>query len=266
MPPLTSPMNPPTAQTVPYIRFNQFRDGSWTRQIEYPGYESYSRGHLLGSFYEYDFNASHKNLTVFNRHDYTTQGKSTTVDWNHDEKINASTVKYVTTDAYKEHGNNQITGVGGVHIHATAGQRFIYAEQTEVAATENHVTDHNDGAHYINLSGDHVKLIGGVKYESVGSDYGIYLANGNMDTNVKGNHNINCHSNLTTSAVNHTHTSNTNRTINVGQNYNINVGQTLTVNINTAVHNGQNSISLIVGSNMFIVNTSGVFSSPIQII
>lgn len=246
MPPLTSPMNPPTAQTAPYIRFNQFRDGSWTRQIEYPGYESYGRGHMLGSFYEHDFNASHKTLTVSNRHDYTTQGKTTTVDFNHDEKINASTVKYVTTDAYKEHGQHQITGVGGQHIHASAGQRFTYAEQHEVAATENHVEDFNDGSHYKNISGDHVKFIGGVKYESIGSDKGIFQSNGNFDHNLKGNFNVNCHSNLTTSAINASH--------NVSSNCII------------TTTGGNIVLQFSGGSSMIVVNSMGVFSTPITII
>src|SRR5271166_2873176 len=76
----------------PYIQFHQYRDGSWTRHDETPYNESHAHGHITGSYKETDLTGSHKHLQVAFLHNYTTQGKSTTLELNHDEKIGASQV------------------------------------------------------------------------------------------------------------------------------------------------------------------------------
>ena len=52
-----------------------------------------------------------------------------------------------------------------------------------------HVSDHNDGDSHENISGDHVRFTGGVKYDSVGSEHGLFVK-GNSDTNVGINLNL----------------------------------------------------------------------------
>jgi len=87
--------------------------------------------------------------------------------------------------------------IGGHHTVSSGGVHFSFADSTEVASTGNHVTDHNDGNHYVNMSNDFVTYIGGTKYESIGGEYGIHLTNGNMDIKLdNGNYQINSSANV----------------------------------------------------------------------
>ena len=174
----------------PYIRFYQFRDGSWERIDETPGHESRSHGHITGSFEETDFQGSHKHLQVGFQHNYTTQGKSETTEGNHDHKVGGSTVQYVSGDHYAEHAGDHMKAVGGDVIHATGGTLFMHGTNgSEMTSTGNHVSDHNDGSHYVNIEGDKITFNQGTKYDFVGQDHGSYVA-GAKDTHVANNCNL----------------------------------------------------------------------------
>lgn len=192
LPPLTLPGE------YPYVRMFQYRDGSWWRQDEYPGNEGYARGHISGTFYEHSPLGGHKSLTTGQKHEYVTQGASETVDQNQHNKIGGSTVDHVTSDHYAEHGSDRMHATGGDRIHAVGGIKFDHATHgTQQTSTGDHVSDHNDGNHHINVDGDYVRYTGGTKYDYVGGEYGIYLPTGNFDIKLdKGKYQIHCGSDI----------------------------------------------------------------------
>jgi len=205
-----SQLNPPGANAYPYIEFTQYRDGSWKRKIVYPGRESTSHGDMNGSFWESDPNGSKKDHTIADRWEYTQHGKTQTVEANHDSKIGGSDTKYVSQDEYSEHGNDLMKAIAGSVIHAAGGTTFIHSTKgTQIASTGDHVTDHNDGSHHINIANDHVTFVGNNRYDFVQNEFGVFVSNGNMDFNVNKKANIQSNEDFTIK-------SNTSVTIQVG--------------------------------------------------
>ena len=171
----------------PYVRFTQWRDGSWHRIDETPGNESQAQGHKLGSFEETDNSAGHKHLKLGQAFDYAAQGSTETVDKNHHEKIGGGRVSQVGGDQHTEHGGSHFHAIGGDHIQASAG--FHYTHSTggiSHSSVGDKVTDHNDGNDHHNIQGDKITFVGGVKYENINSEFGIFVG-GNFDVLVKGN-------------------------------------------------------------------------------
>lgn len=175
----------------PYVRFYQYRDGSWERQDEFPGNEGWSKGHISGTYIEHTPLGGTKHFSTNTHHEYIVGGHSQTAELNHDVKIGASVVNRISADHYSEHGNDHITALGGDHVHVTGGSSFLHATNgTQVTSTGDHVSDHNDGSHHVNIAGDDIKFTGGVKYTYANSDIGEYAPNGNKDSNVGVNYNI----------------------------------------------------------------------------
>ena len=175
----------------PYIQFTQHRDGSWERQCVESGFESRSHGHVNGSFEELDYLGSHKSLHIGVLHTYTMGGKTTSVEGNHDEKIGGGTVAYTGGDSHSEQGGGQTKGVHGDVITATGGSTEHYpVGNYTLAPAGDSVHDTNDGSEHKNILGDHIRFTGGVKYDSVGSEHGLFVPNGNSDTNVGKNLNL----------------------------------------------------------------------------
>ncbi len=191
-PPLTLPSVAAVGNSAsPYIRFSQYRDGSWCRADEYPNNSSYSRGHISGTFMEHTALSGTQEFVVNTHHHYVGGGKTTTSDQNHDNKLGGSHVDRITSDRYAEHGGDQMHAIGGDVIHAVGGILFQHATNgTQVTSTGDHVSDHNDGSHYVNVANDHIQYNQGVKYTYVGSESGYYVPNGNHDTNVRGKTNF----------------------------------------------------------------------------
>jgi hypothetical protein len=206
LPPLTMP------GSYPYVEFHQGRSGSWWRRDETPSNEGYSYGHVSGSFHEQNPDGDHKALSSGQEHSYVTQGSTRTVDMNHHEKIGGSTAHQISADHYSEHGNDHMSAIGGDTIHATGGIHFHHATGgTQQTSTGDHVSDHNDGNHHINIEGDHIQYTGGTKYASIGAEYGVYVPNGNIDHTSSGNNqsrannvNIIAQNNTTINCVNFT--------------------------------------------------------------
>jgi hypothetical protein len=175
----------------PYVHFYQFRDGSWDRRCVESGFESKSHGHISGSFEETDYLGSKKSLHVGRKHEYVVGGKTETSEGNHDEKIGGSHVSYITQDSYHEHGGDHMTAVGADTIHASKGSHDIFPTgQLTMGTTGDTTSDTNDGGEYKNIQSHDIKFIGGTKYQYVGGEHGLYVANGNSDTNVSLNLNL----------------------------------------------------------------------------
>ena len=225
----------------PYIRFYQFRDGSWKRQDETPGYESHARGHITGSYEERDNTGSHKKFEVAYKHDYTQQGKSSTVELNHDEKIGASQVARVTQDRYHEKGGDHMDAIKGDTIHASGGINYAHATNGfQRSSTGDYVTDHSEGHHHNNVEQDHIKYIGGTKYTYVGAESGEYVPNGNKDTNVGQNVNVNA-------GQNSTHNAQININLTAGQQITLTVGQAIITVNNSVITVNPGSGNVILG-------------------
>jgi hypothetical protein len=182
----------------PYVDFWQSRSGNWTRHDETPGNIGYAHGHVSGTYEEKTPLSGHTSLTVNTHHHYVGAGSTATTEANHDHKLGGSHVQRVGGDHYGEHAGDQMHAIGGDTIHATGGIHFHHATGgTQQTSTGDHSSDHNDGHHHINIAGDHVSYIGGVKYESVSQDKGTYLSNGNMDINVSKNYNVQSNTQIT---------------------------------------------------------------------
>jgi len=165
----------------PYVRFEQFRDGSWNRVDETPNNESQAFGHKLGTFEEVDNSAGHKQLKMGQSFDYSKLGHTSTVDLNHHNKIGGSTVSQVTADHHNEQGGDKWQAAGGDTTQVTKGTHYTHGTGGHVHSTAGSVTsDVNDGDQHHNVMGDKVTFIGGVKYENVNSEFGQYTG-GNYD-------------------------------------------------------------------------------------
>ena len=172
----------------PYVDFYQSRSGNWWRFDETPGNIHYSHGHISGSYEEHSPLNGVTSLVVNTHHHYVGAGSTATTEANHDFKLGASQVHHIGMDHYAEHGGDNMHAMGGDTIHASGGMHFQHATGgTQTTSTGDHSSDHNDGSHHINIAGDHIQYIGGVRYESVGTDKGTYVPNGNFDTQVSGN-------------------------------------------------------------------------------
>ena len=171
----------------PYIRFEQFRDGSWKRIDETPNNESQASGHKLGSFEETDNSSGHKRLKVGQSFDYSAKGHTSTIDLNHHNKVGGGTVSQVTGDRHSEHGGDSYHAVGGDTIHASKGFHHTHATGgLSHSSVGDQVSDHNDGSEHKNIQSDKITFIGGIKYDHVNSEYGIFTG-GNFDLMVEGN-------------------------------------------------------------------------------
>jgi hypothetical protein len=180
----------------PYVRFEQFRDGSWNRVDETPNNESQAQGHKLGSFEETDNSSGHKHLKVGQSFDYAAQGHTSTVDYNHHNKIGGSTVSQITQDRHEEHGGDKFHAVGGDTIHVSKGYHYSHGTGgISHSSVGDQVSDHNDGNDHHNVEGDKITFIGGIKYENVNSEFGL-LVGGNYDILVKGDSQITSHQNM----------------------------------------------------------------------
>ena len=171
----------------PYTRFQQLRDGSWDRQVEYPGLESQAFGHKLGTFEEVDNSSGHKQLKVGMAFDYAAQGKTTTTDMNEHDKVGGGTVSQVTGDKHNEFGGDTTRAIAQQVIHVSNG--FMYHHSTagiSQSSVGDKVTDHNDGHDHHNVEGDKITFIGGTKYENVNAEFGKFIR-GNYDIMVVGN-------------------------------------------------------------------------------
>lgn len=255
-------MQPPGE--YPYVRMYQFRDGSWWRQDETPGNESYSRGHISGSYHETDVEGSHKKFESSMKHEYTTQGHTSTVDMNQHRKHGGSTVDQTTSDHYSEHGKDHMRAKGGDTIDASGGIHFRHATQgTQVTSSGDHTSDHNDGNHHINIFGDQVKLIGGTKYEQVGAEFGVYTPNGNIDFTTAKQQQVHAQANInnvTMEQFNVNATSNTNILM---LNHNVNSIANMQFNGLSPTSN----ITLHVGRSSIMINaTAIVIATPHLII
>ena len=181
----------------PYIEFTQFRDGSWERRCVDSGFESYSSGHVLGNYEETDYLGNHKHLHTGMQHIYALGGKSETTEGNHDEKIDGGHVAYVQGDHYSEFGNNHLSAIFKNLTHVIGGnQDHIAVGSSTIATSGDAVHDTNDGSEHKNIMGDHIRFTGGVKYDSVGSEHGLYVQ-GNSDTKAEKKLNIECGDTLT---------------------------------------------------------------------
>lgn len=165
----------------PYVRFEQFRDGSWNRVDETPNNESQAMGHKLGTFEEVDNSAGHKHLKMGQSFNYSKLGHTSTVDLNHHNKVGGSTVSQVTSDHHNEHGGDKWQAAGGDTTQVTKGTHYTHGTGAHIHSTSGSVTsDVNDGDQHHNVMGDKVTFIGGVKYENVNSEFGQYTG-GNYD-------------------------------------------------------------------------------------
>jgi hypothetical protein len=173
--------------TYPYIRFTQYRDGSWDRQDETPSNESHAKGHKLGAFEETDNSAGHKHFSVADRWSYGQGGSSETVEKNDHKVVGGSTVHQIQGDSHSENAGSLYHAIGVDHIHAVANSHVHYSGKKEDLHTESHVINTNDGDNHQNILGDHVVYIGGTKYQSISGEYGLYVPNGNIDMTVSGN-------------------------------------------------------------------------------
>jgi hypothetical protein len=181
----------------PYVDFYQSRSGNWWRFDETPGNIHYSHGHVSGTYEEKTPLSGTTALTVNTHHHYIGAGSTQTTEANHDFKLGASQVHHIGMDHYAEHGGDNMHAMGGDTIHASGGMHFQHATGgTQQTSSGDHTSDHNDGNHHINIAGDHVQYTGGVKYESVGTDKGTYVPNGNFDTQVSNNYNVQSGNNL----------------------------------------------------------------------
>lgn len=216
LPPLTYP------GTYPFVKLEHFRDGSWSRQDETPNNETYSRGHISGAFYEHATPAGHtKHLATGMHFHYTTQGKTSTVDFSSHHKGGASHAEQFSQHHYREVASDKIHAAGDDIIHLAGGLSYHHATAgTQVTSHGHHASDHNEGSHHINIAEDQVTYIGGTKYESIGAEYGVYVPNGNFD-------------------------------IHVGQNF-----QVLSMANVTII--AQNQITLKVGTQTIVVNSQGI--------
>jgi hypothetical protein len=169
----------------PYVRHFQFRDGSWTRQDETPGSESYSRGHITGTFTEHTVTGGYKSHTAGSSHHYTTEGTTETTDLNRHGKVGSSTVHQIGADHYQEHFNDSMHSIGKSNIQLNGGTKYQHSTgKIEQSSTEDWVTDHNDGHHHHNVDGDHVQYTGNNMYDYIGGEKGTYLPKGNFDIKV----------------------------------------------------------------------------------
>ena len=182
----------------PYVDFWQSRSGNWTRHDETPGNIGYAHGHVSGTYEEKTPLSGHTSLTVNTHHHYVGAGSTQTTDANHDFKLGGSHVNHIGMDHYSEHAGDHMHAIGGDTIHASGGMHFQHATGgTQQTSTGDHTSDHNDGHHHINIAGDHIQYIGGVRYESVGQDKGTYVPNGNFDVNVSNNYNMQSNTQIT---------------------------------------------------------------------
>ncbi len=194
----------------PYVRFTQFRDGSWERTDETPNNESQALGHKLGSHEETDNSSGHKHLKVGQSFEYAAQGHTSTVDFNSHNKIGGSTVSQVSQDHHEEHGGDKWQAVYGDNIHAVKGLHYTHGSGgISHSSVGDKVTDHNDGNDHHNIQGDHVVFVGGVRYENVNSEYGVYIggnydvmANGKFQITTNQNYQLNAKANVNISTSN----------------------------------------------------------------
>lgn len=182
----------------PYVDFSQSRSGNWTRHDETPGNIGYAHGHVSGNYEEKTPLSGHTELTVNTHHHYVGSGSTATSEGNHDFKLGGSHVNHIGMDHYAEHAGDRMHAIGGDTIHASGGMHFHHATGgTQTTSTGDHTSDHNDGHHHINIAGDHIQYVGGVKYLSVSQDYGIHVPNGNFDHQTSNNHNIQSNTQVT---------------------------------------------------------------------
>jgi hypothetical protein len=176
-----------TPGEYPYVRFTQFRDGSWRREDETPNNESQGFGHILGTFEETDNSSGHKHLKVGQSFHYAALGHTDTVDYNSHNKTGGSTVGQVSQDHHQEHGGDRWHATYGDNIHATRGLHYSHGTGgVSHSSTGDKVSDHNDGNDHHNVQGDQISFVGGVKYENVNSESGSFVG-GNHDMLVNGN-------------------------------------------------------------------------------
>jgi hypothetical protein len=168
--------------TYPNLHVTQGADGSQTIRSLEPGSESYFEVQPSGSYTGHGPDGQHVQVTVDKKHEYNGDGKSSTTDGHHDEKVGGTHRQNVDGSTHKEVSGNQFSGGGGAvisgsqdsHIHSvTSGDHFTTTEG-------NVITDHTGHVNH-NITGDFVEQVTGNRFEMVTGDYGINNQGGNYD-------------------------------------------------------------------------------------
>jgi hypothetical protein len=168
--------------TYPNLHVTQGLDGYQIIRSLEPGSESFFEIFPSGNYRGHGPDGQQVDVTVDKKHEYNGDGKSSTTDGHHDEKVGGSHRQNVDGGAHKEVAGNQYHGGGGVvvsgsqdsHIHSvTSGDHFHTTEGDMI-------TDHTGNVNH-NITGDLVQQVTGNHYEMITGEFGINNQGGSTD-------------------------------------------------------------------------------------
>lgn len=116
----------------PYNRMETTESGHEIHYDDTPGKERIRESHKSGTYKEISHDGKHVHMVVGNRVDYTKQGKTTTIDKNHDEKIGGSSRVSIHGGSHSEVKGNQTTAVDGDH-KTMVGKDMVSAVKGDMA-------------------------------------------------------------------------------------------------------------------------------------
>lgn len=99
----------------PFVRIEITESGHEIHYDDTPKKERIRESHKSGTYREISKDGKQVNMVVGNRVEYTKQGKTTTVDKNHDEKIGGSSRVSIHGGSHTEVKGNHSTAVDGDH-------------------------------------------------------------------------------------------------------------------------------------------------------